>query len=119
MLFEMKNYADFKAAIAQLCDFLSAQKISEEQIFDSKLIAHELLGNVLQHSGGSAKLSVELTEGHIHLSVQAERVFRPPTVGNCPNCDAERGRGLFLVDSVSAARSFTEDGKILVRIQIK
>ncbi len=119
MRFEIKNYTDFKDAVERLCGFLSEREISEEKVFDSRLIAHELLSNVLQHSGGSAWLQEEILDSVLHLDVRAERVFQPPTEGSCPECFAERGRGLYLVDALSAERTFTEEGEILVKIRIR
>ncbi len=119
MLLEITNYADFKSAVEQLCVFLHEQKISAQGVFDSKLVVHELLGNVLQHSGGNAKLRAEIVEEFIELSVQAEKSYCPPCEGKCPEPNAERGRGIFLVDRVSAERVYTADGCIVVRIKIK
>ncbi len=119
MVFEIENYVTLKSAVEKLCDVLAVNKVAEERIFDSKLVAYELLGNVLQHSGGGAKLALELLQEYIELKVLAERVFFPPERGVCAEVFSENGRGLFLVDSVCAERTFTDDGGILVRIKIK
>lgn len=119
MIFEIENYLALKSAVEELCEYLALNKVADERIFDSKLVVYELLGNVLQHSGGGAKLALELLQEYIELKVMAERVFCPPEKGECAEVTAEHGRGLFLVDSVSAQRAFTEDGGILVRIKIK
>ncbi len=119
MFFEIENYGTLKSAVEELCAFLAVNKIADERIFDSKLVVYELLGNVLKHSGGKAKLAMELLQEYIELKVFAEKVFFPPEKGTCAEVFSEHGRGLFLVDSVSAERSFTSDGGILVRIKIK
>ena len=54
----------------------------------------------------------------ISICVKAERVYCPPSKGECPEVNAERGRGIFLVDSVSAERTFTEGGEIIVKVSI-
>ena len=119
MIFEIENYNSLKGAVEELCDFLSLHKVAQEYIFDSKLVVYELLGNVLQHSGGGAKLFMELVQEYIELKVLAERLFFPPEKGTCAELYAEHGRGLFLVDSVSAERTVSDDGGIVVRIKIK
>ncbi len=119
MVFDVKNYADFTAAIDGLCNFLLARSISSETVFDSKLVAYELLGNVLQHSGGGAALRVELADGRVHLCVVAEKVFQPPKRGERPAPTAERGRGLYLVDELCESRTFTDEGGILVKLLIR
>ncbi len=118
MQFSMKNYADFQTVIDALSRFLEGENIPDERVFDSKLVACELLGNVLQHSGGSAVLIAEIEEELIRLCVRAEKKFSPKTKGACPDAYAERGRGLFLVDSVSESRITTPEGDILVHIRI-
>lgn len=119
MIFEIENYVGLKSAVEELCDFLALNKVEEERIFDSKLVVYELLGNVLKHSGGSAKLAMELMQEYVEVKVLAEKIFFPPERGTCAEVFSEHGRGLFLVDSVSQERTFTSDGGILVRIKIK
>ena len=119
MIFEIENYQTLRRAVEELCAFLSQENVPSGSIFDSKLAVYELLGNVLKHSGGKAKLAMELLQEYIELKVFAEKVFFPPEKGVCAEVLSEHGRGLFLVDSLSAERSFTQDGGILVRIKIK
>ncbi len=119
MRFEINSYDDFKIAVEEVNAFLLAQKIAAERIFDSKLVLHELLGNVLQHSQGGATLGVELLGELLQLSIRAEEIFCPPERGKCPERTAERGRGLYLVDCACEERIFTPDGEILVRIRVK
>ena len=119
MIFEIENYGTLKSAVEDLCDFLALNKVADEHIFDSKLVVYELLGNVLKHSGGGAKLAMELLQEYIELTIFAERIFFPPDKGQCAELYSEHGRGLFLVDTISSERTFTQDGGILVRIKIK
>ena len=119
MVFEIENYTSLKSAVEELCNVLSSSDIPTDRIFDSKLVAYELLGNVLKHSGGSAKLHLWIKESELELKVLSTCAFCPPEKGKCADVYAENGRGLYLVDSVSAERICTEDGGILVRIKIK
>ncbi len=116
MVYEINNYDAFKCAIDEVCADLALQAVSKEKIFDCKLVSHELISNVLHHSGGSARLEVSLTEGYIQITVRAERIFEPPTKGERPPTEAERGRGLYLIDSVCVERLFTQEGAIVVRL---
>lgn len=118
MVYEIHDYNDFKSAIDEICAVLSSCAISSEKVYDCRLISHELIANVLQHSGGSAKLKVDLEREYVLIYVKAERVYCPPLKGESPATSAERGRGLFLVDSFSAERTFTKDGEILVKVSI-
>ena len=118
-IFEIENYDTLKSAVDELCGFLLAENIPETRVFDSKLVAYELLGNVLKHSGGSASLHGRITERGIELKIVAERVFIPPTQGKCAELFSEHGRGLFLVDSVCQTRILTEDGELVVTVKIQ
>ena len=47
MIFEVDSYQTLRHAVEELCAFLSASEVPQERVFDSKLAAYELLGNVL------------------------------------------------------------------------
>ncbi len=119
MAYEIYDHDSLKAAVDKACAFLSSRAVAEERIFDCKLVAYELLANALEHSGGKAWLQVALEQGKIYITVRAERTYRPPQKSVCAALDAERGRGLFLVDSLSVERIFTEDSEIKVVIPAK
>lgn len=118
MIFEIENYHTLKRAVEELCDFLFENDVPVDRVFDSKLAAYELLGNVLKHSGGSAKLQGGITEEFVELKILAEKTFCPPSKGECSDVYSEHGRGLFLVDSVCAERVFHDDGSIVIKIKI-
>ncbi len=119
MAYEINDHESLKAAVDEICDFLSSYSVAEERIFDCKLVAYELLANALEHSGGKAWLQVVVEQGKIHVTVRAERTYRPPQKSVRASLEAERGRGLFLVDSLSVERVFTEDSEIKVVIPAK
>ncbi len=119
MRWHIASYDGFQAAVDELCAFLLEREIPQGKIFDSRLVVHELVGNALQHAQGGASVCAEIEGEHILLSVRGATGYRPPQTGTCPPCFAERGRGFFLVDSVSTERTCAEDGTIFVRIRIK
>ena len=118
MFIEVKNYEALKEAMKQLCDFLAESDVPEEDVFDSKLVVSELVGNVLRHSDGIASLEGEIRGNFIELKVHSSVRFCPPEESCCPDVMSEGGRGLFIVDSVCTERTFTEDGSIRVLIKI-
>ena len=117
MVYEIHDYDGLKIAVDEICSMLSSYAISSEKVYDCRLISHELIANVLQHSGGSATLTVDVEKEYVVICIKAERVYCPPK-GECPEAGAERGRGIFLVDSFSMERTFTEDGEIIVKVSI-
>jgi anti-sigma regulatory factor (Ser/Thr protein kinase) len=122
MIFEIESYQTLRRAVEELCAFLSKEQVPACSIFDSKLAVYELLGNVLQHSGGSAKLQSGIANGYVELKILAERTFCPPPKKEtqvCVDTYSEHGRGLYLVDSVCLERSLGKDGAIVVKIEMK
>lgn len=117
MVFQVDDYASLRRSVEELCAFLSAQQISPEGVFDCKLVAFELLGNVLKHSQGGAKFHGEVKDGFIELRIFDESAFFAETA-NCSSVDAENGRGLFLVDNVCAVREKLQDGGILIKLKV-
>ena len=118
MVYEVVNFITLKQAVDELCAFLLSENVSPERIFDSKLVAYELLGNVLKHADGNAKLGFRLSEDFVELTIHSAVSFYPEGKGRCSDVFAENGRGLFLVDRV-AERSLCEDGGMLIRIKLR
>lgn len=119
MVFEVKDIPSMHEAIYGLCSYLQQHGVSPDMLFDSKLVASELLGNVLRHTQGGAKIKGEIKDGYFHLYVYSDIIYRPPTESKNADVYAEHGRGLFLIDSVCVERSIVEEGAIVVKLKIK
>ena len=118
MVFEIVDVTTMQENILRFCDFLRERNVSPERIFDSRLVASELVGNVLKHAQGIARLHGNVSNEHIEIHVTSTTKFVPPTVSVCSEVYCEHGRGLFLVDSVCEERVTTENG-IFVKIRIR
>ena len=118
MIFEIENYAALKRAMDEFCAFLHAENVHSESVFDCRLVAYELLGNVLKHSAGSVKLRGELRDGFVELKILATTVFQPPKESVCAEVYSEHGRGLYLVDRLCAERETLDAGALVVIIRI-
>lgn len=116
MVYKIYDYDAFKVAIEEICARLSLA-VCAEKVFDCRLICSELIANVLQHSGGWAQLQVKVLKRQVKIGVKAEIPFCPPK-GECPQISEERGRGIYLIDSLCAERTFTDDGEIVVKVSI-
>ena len=119
MFFKVKNYATLQTALDRLCEFLSEQNVHADSVFDSKLVACELLGNVLKYTDGEAGLHSEVKEDVIELKVLSDTFFALPEKIVCSELFAESGRGLFLVNTLCEGQVLTEKDGILARIRIK
>ena len=118
MHFEINDFETMQTAISTFCRFLTERGLPPERIFDSKLVASELLGNALKHADGVARLKGEIREEFIEIAVWSSTAFVPPKVSRCSDVYAEGGRGLYLVDRLCEKRT-AKNGEIVVHIRIK
>lgn len=118
MFFEIDDYNALKAALDKMCASFRDEAIPEGAVFDCKLVARELLSNALRYGGGSATLTFERSGDEIRISVKSAVEFEPPKTSVCSDVTAERGRGLYLVDALSAARLYSEEQGICVVVRI-
>lgn len=117
MRYEVKNLNELREAAHALGVFLSEKGVPHEPVFDSRLILSELAANVLKHSKSVARVEAAVLTREIVLTVYSEDGSVPPSVSVCSEVTAESGRGLFLVDKLSAKRLITEDGGVRVFIK--
>ena len=115
MTYEIINYETLRKAVDELCDFLFAQNVCADSVFDSKLVAYEMLGNVLKHADGNAKLHFGVTPEFVELKIITAEIFFPVKKENCSDVYAEGGRGIYLVDRI--AERFLMDDGLLIRIK--
>lgn len=119
MLVKVTDYTTLQAALEELCRELDGQKVDQETIFDCKLVACELLGNVLKHGDGQAELHGEIQDGAVVLKVLSKTIFALPDKITCSATLAENGRGLFLVNTICEEQVFTEANGIVAKIKLK
>lgn len=117
-VFEVTDYASLQTALEGLCEVLTTWKVEREKVFDCKLIACELVGNVLKYTDGKAGLFVKLIEGVISLKALSDRFFELPETIVCSGLYAEGGRGLFLVNSLCEGQIFAEADGIVAKIKL-
>lgn len=119
MKIQVDDMGALRAALERMCDALKAQCVPEGTVFDCKLVANELLVNALRHGGGCAQFTAELLDGEVVIRVRSNSLFFPPEHPVCSDVNAECGRGLFLVDALSASRTFSEEEGICVVLRIE
>ncbi|MBO5045780.1 MAG: ATP-binding protein [Clostridia bacterium] len=118
MYFEIDNFNALERALHEMWRRLEAMKVPEQSLFDSKLVASELLNNVLLHGGERAIFSALLDGEVIRIRVQGNNRYCPPESSECSDVYAESGRGLFLVDALCESRSYSDSEGISVVIRI-
>ena len=119
IVFKVKGPADLQEALEGLTKFLLENGVSGERIFDSKLVACELLANELKHAESETELFSELKDGHIEMKIISQKAFAVPKRIVCSDVFAESGRGLFLVNELCEGQIFSEIDGIRVKIKIE
>lgn len=119
MYFEIDGHNALKQALERMCAELSTEDVPETAVFDSKVVASELVNNALRYGGGRAYFSAERTGDEIRICVRSEIAFRPPERSVCSDTDAERGRGLFLVDALAVRRAYSEKEGVIAVLSAK
>ncbi len=119
MFFEVKDKEMLREAMKELCAFLDEHGVPSDRVFDSRLVACELLGNVLRHADGMARLYSDIKDGFVELKIISENLFRVPDSPLCSDVFSEHGRGLYLVKQVCKEEIFSEKEGVRVRIRIE
>ena len=119
MKFHVDDIRALRAALESMCSALEAQAVSENTVFDCKLVANELLVNALRHGGGHAVFTAEKHEEEVISRVLGGGCFCPTEYLDCSEVDSECGRGLFLVDALSVSRSSSEEDGICVIVRVQ
>lgn len=119
LVFKVTNSMTLQAALEELTSFLDEMGIDGERIFDSKLVACELLGNVLRHTDGETELRGEVKDGNIELKITSDFPFELPGKIVCSEAFCEHGRGLFLVNELCEGQVFSESDGIRVRLRME
>lgn len=119
IVFKVKDPAALQVGLEELTKFLFDKGVSNERVFDSKLVACELLGNVLRHTESETGLRGEIKDGHIELKIFSSTPFETPQRIVCSDIFSEHGRGLFLVNELCEGQIFCEADGIRVKIKIE
>lgn len=117
MYFDIDDFDALRCALKEMCAALS-RELDAEKVFDLRLVADELLSNVLQHGGGRAQFVVEKRDDEVRLCVKDPNGYRPPERSECADAEAECGRGLFLVDEYADRRDYSEREGIRVYFKL-
>ena len=118
MDFKVDDYDALRRALAAMCDALEQDAVSDDAVFNCRLVANELLVNALQYGGGRGAFSARRGGNTLRISVRSEIAFCPPVTSTCSGADDERGRGLYLVDALSEARGYSDEEGICVVIRL-
>ena len=117
-VFQVKDLNALQTALDGLCQFLAEWNVDQEKAFDCKLVACELVGNVLKYTNSKAGLRVEILDGFARLKALSDSFFGLPERIECSGLYAENGRGLFLVNTLCEGEITAETDGIVAKIKL-
>ncbi|GAB6986560.1 ATP-binding protein [Nocardioides pyridinolyticus] len=100
-----------RSARALVRDLCATGPVGPQAVETAVLLVTELVSNAIEHGGGSALVEADLDRTRLRVSV-ADSDPRLPSAALAA-IDAERGRGLLLVEALSSRWGATpqDDGK--------
>ena len=119
IVFKVADSAALQVALEKLTAFLLEAGVSSERVFDSKLVACELVTNELRHGKNGTDFSSEIKDGHVQIKIISKNGFKLPDKIVCSDVFSEHGRGLFLVNELCEGNIFEETDGICVKIRIE
>jgi serine/threonine-protein kinase RsbW len=82
---------------------LAYQNVDHRSGYDLEIAITEACTNVVRHASGAEKFEVRLEVGEDRCAIDVQDDgdgFDPGTLGDSPEADSERGRGLFLIKAL-------------------
>ena len=117
------NLAEVRRAALTLYQFLAGQGCTEKEVLDSELALVEACNNAILHADEAGRLHAVLVEASCNpLEIEMRitdhtRGFEMPEKAVLPGPNSERGRGLYLIqtlmDSADYKRGPTENTLVL------
>ncbi|MCD8039934.1 MAG: ATP-binding protein [Clostridia bacterium] len=117
--FSVDNLKDMNDSLKAFSDFLRQSNVGEDDIFDSRLVSCELISNVLVHLGERADFCGKISGKNIIITVSSPHTAGAIEPQSVPDVFAERGRGLYIVKTISGGNVSFRDGAVEVLLKIK
>lgn len=115
--FRVDNLINMNSALKDFLDFLREEKVSEDTLFNSRLVSCELITNVVRHTGGTAIFTGLINGGVVEIRVRSDNAKAVDVNPSLPDVFAEHGRGLYIIKSICLGEIEQKDGEIKVNIK--
>lgn len=115
--FKVDNLINMNSALQVFLDFLQKQKVTEDALFNSRLVSCELITNVVRHTGKTAVFTGEIKGEIIEIRVKSDSPEKIDLNVTLPDVFAEHGRGLYIIKSICFGDVEQANGEIKVNIK--
>ncbi len=116
--FKVEKLSEMNDFLKEFMDYLHAQDVSDDVLFDSRLVSCELISNVLKHCHETAYFKGAVEGGEIVIGVSSKSQFCCSSRPSLPDVLSECGRGLYIVNEISGGNVSFEGNKIVVRLKV-
>lgn len=89
-----------RSARAVVRDLCASGEVGQQVVETAVLLVTELVSNAIEHGGGTAVIDAEIDERRVRVCVLDDDPRLPSA--RMASIDAERGRGLLLVEALSS-----------------
>lgn len=117
--FKVDDLRQMNGFLKEFLDYLESENVSEDCVFDSRLVSCELISNVLKHCGESAYFCGTLTGEEVVIDVHGDSPIGVLPRPALPPVFSESGRGLYIVNAVSDGNVHINGNKVTVIIKRK
>lgn len=115
--FKVDNLKNMNDCLKPFLDFLLRSGVTDDDVFDSRLVSCELITNVIRHLGETASFEGAVNAENIVISVSSESTDGKKIYAALPDVFAESGRGLYIVKAICCGN--VESDGCSVKVYIK
>lgn len=115
--FKVDNLNEMNSSLKQFMDYLQNADVSDDALFDSRLVCCELISNVLKHCHETAYFKGALVGNQIVIGVSSDTTACAAARPSLPDVLSECGRGLYIVNAISGGNVRFEGNRIVVTLK--
>ncbi len=115
--FRVEDIKEMDSRLKLFLDFLRIENVSDDDLFDCRLVSCELITNVLRHLGEAAEFEGGISGDSIYIAVSSANTGHVMIPHSLPDVFSESGRGLYIVKEISGGKVFFDGGSVKVFIK--
>lgn len=115
--FKVDNLKNMNDCLKPFLDFLLSAGVTDDDVFDSRLVSCELITNVIRHLGEAASFEGAVNADNIVISVSSENTDGSKIPVGLPDVFAESGRGLYIVKTICCGNVVSDGCSVKVYIK--
>lgn len=115
--FRVDNLKNMNDCLKPFLEFLRSFGVTDDDVFDSRLVSCELITNVIRHLGETANFEGGVNADNIVICVSSENTDGTKVAATLPDVFAESGRGFYIVKTICSGNVFSDGCSVKVYIK--